>query len=75
MHTAEFTSIEAVLRHYGNINIAPGNGQDLDPRLRPNGFGQNLNLTDNEINAVVAFINTLSGNNVYTDRKWGNPFL
>ena len=75
MHTAGITSIEAAIRHYGNINIAPGNGQRLDPRLRPNGFGQQLNLTNDEVNAVVAFINTLSGNNVYTDRRWANPFL
>ena len=75
MHTAGITSIEAAIRHYGNISIAPGNGQRLDPRLRPNGFGQQLNLTNDEVNAVVAFINTLSGNNVYTDRRWANPFL
>ena len=75
MHTAGITSIEAAIRHYGNISIATGNGQRLDPRLRPNGFGQQLNLTNDEVNAVVAFINTLSGNNVYTDRRWANPFL
>ena len=66
MHTA--------LGHYGNINIAAGNNQ-LDPRLRPNGFGQQLHLTATEVNAVIAFMNTLNGVNVYTDKKWGNPFL
>jgi hypothetical protein len=26
------------------------------------------------VDAVVAFIKTLAGTNVYTDAKWGNPF-
>jgi len=32
-------------------------------------------LTTAETDAIVAFINTLAGTNVYVDRKWGNPFL
>lgn len=75
MHTAGINNIQTAIGHYGNINIAPGNAQDLDPRLRPNGFGQQLHLTANEVNAVIAFMNTLNGVNVYTDKKWGNPFL
>ena len=34
-----------------------------------------LNLTDNERNAVIAFIRTLAGNDVYTNTKWSNPFI
>jgi cytochrome c peroxidase len=74
MHTGAFNSIQQVIGHYGNITIAPGNN-NLDPRLRPNGVGQSLQLTAPEVNAVVAFIRTLSGQNIYTDKKWGNPFL
>jgi cytochrome c peroxidase len=37
--------------------------------------GQNLNLTTTEIDALVAFMQTLAGNAVYTDKRWGNPFL
>ncbi len=74
MHTAGISNIQTALGHYGNINIAAGNNQ-LDPRLRPNGFGQQLHLTATEVNAVIAFMNTLNGVNVYTDKKWGNPFL
>ncbi|MFC4262977.1 cytochrome-c peroxidase [Ferruginibacter yonginensis] len=73
MHTGVFTTVQQVIGHYGNITIAPGN-TNLDPRLRPNGVGQKLNVTATEVNNVIAFMNTLSGNNVYTDVKWGNPF-
>ncbi|RYZ23088.1 MAG: cytochrome-c peroxidase [Chitinophagaceae bacterium] len=73
MHTANFRTIQQVLGHYGNITVAPGN-TNLDPRLRPGGSGQQLNLTAAEVNAVTAFLRTLSGTNVYTDTKWSDPF-
>jgi cytochrome c peroxidase len=73
MHTGALKTLQNVIGHYGNITIAPGNN-NLDNRLRPNGVGQKLQLTANEVDAVVAFIKTLAGTNVYTDAKWGNPF-
>lgn len=73
MHTGVITSLQAAIGHYGTINIAPGN-TNLDPRLRPNGFGQQLHLTAPEVNSVIAFLKTLSGNNVYVDVKWSSPF-
>lgn len=73
MHTGNFTTLQNVIGHYGNINIAPRN-TNLDPRLTPNGFGQQLNLTATEVNALIAFIKTLSGTNVYIDPKWSSPF-
>lgn len=74
MHTGVITTLQAAIGHYGTINLAPGN-TNLDPRLRPNGFGQQLHLTAPEVNSVIAFLRTLSGTNVYTDSKWSNPFL
>jgi cytochrome c peroxidase len=73
MHTGVITSLQAAIGHYGTINIAPGN-TNLDPRLTPNGVGQHLNLTMPEVNAVIAFLKTLSGTNVYVDSKWSSPF-
>lgn len=73
MHTGVITSLQAAIGHYGTINIAPGN-TNLDPRLRPGGNGQQLNLNANEVNAVIAFIETLSGTDVYTNPKWSDPF-
>ena len=73
MHTANLAYVQNAVGHYNTINIAPGN-TDLDPKLRPNGQGQKLNLTGAEQSALVAFIKTLGGTNVYTDVKWGSPF-
>lgn len=73
MHTGNLATLQNVIGHYGTINLAPGN-TNLDPRLRPNGFGQQLHLTATEVNALTAFIKTLTGNAVYTDGKWSSPF-
>jgi cytochrome c peroxidase len=73
MHTGVITTLQQAIGHYGTINIAPGNN-NLDQRLRPNGVGQQLNLTATEVNSVIAFLRTLSGSDVYTNPKWSNPF-
>jgi len=75
MHDASLTSLTAVLEHYNDID-ATGNA-NLDNRLKggPAGNGQNLNLSAENIEALEAFIKTLSGTNVYTDTKWSNPFI
>lgn len=73
MHTGNLTTLQQIVGHYGTINIAPGN-TNLDVKLRPNGIGQKLNLNATEVNAVIAFLKTLTGRNVYTDAKWANPF-
>jgi cytochrome c peroxidase len=73
MQTASAT-IRQVLNHYNSIGAAPRN-TNLDPRLKPNNIGQNLQMTPDEINSMVAFLRTLTGKDVYTNKKWGNPFL
>ena len=73
MHTGNLATLQATVNHYNNINIAPGN-TNLDQRLTPGGNPQQLNLTATEVNAVVAFLNTLTGSDVYTNEKWSNPF-
>ncbi|MFT3980411.1 MAG: cytochrome c peroxidase [Ferruginibacter sp.] len=73
MHTGVITTLQAAVNHYNTITIAPGNTR-LDPRLMPGGVGQRLNLNAAEVDAVVAFLKTLNGSNVYTDVKWSNPF-
>jgi len=75
MHTGGIVGLRGILNHYNNINFNPVQNPNLDPRLAPNGIGQKLNLTENEITAVVAFLETLAGTNVYADKKWGDPFL
>ncbi len=73
MHTGAIRGLPAMLGHYNSINNV--RNQNLDARLKPNNIGQQLNMTQAEINAVVQFLRTLSGNNVYTDKKWSNPFI
>ena len=73
MHTGFSDDFMDVMDHYDDIN---GNGNNnLDRRLRPMGSnGQDLNMTQAEKDAVFAFIKTLTGNNIYTDEKWSDPF-
>ncbi len=73
MHSGVFTSLQNVVGHYNNIPAQAGNN-NLDARLNPGGNLQKLNLTGAEINAIVAFLQTLSGKDVYTNEKWGSPF-
>jgi cytochrome c peroxidase len=74
MHTAAPTTIRQVLNHYNSIAANPRN-TNLDARLKPNNIGQNLQMTPTEIDAMVAFLRTLTGKDVYTNKKWGSPFL
>jgi cytochrome c peroxidase len=74
MHTGVIASLQAAIGHYGDLSNAAANNPNLDPRLKPNGRGQQLNLRSTEVNAVIAFLKTLSGSDVYTNPKWANPF-
>ena len=72
MHNGAFTTLAQVIDHYAAI---PGDNPDLDPRLRrPGGAVQTLDLTAQQRLDLEAFLLTLSGNALYTDPKWSNPF-
>lgn len=80
MHDGSLPTLLAVINHYDNI-IEPNSEPPLsdwraaiDNRLFPNGNPQRLNLTDNEKQQIIAFLQTLTGTNVYTDAKWSDPF-
>ena len=73
MHNGVFATLQNVMGHYNSIPIVQGNNS-LDARLMPGGIGQNLNLTPAETAALVAFVRTLSGRDVYTNEKWSDPF-
>ena len=75
MHTGANRSLRAAINHYNTIALNQNQNPNLDARLAPNRIGQNLNLTETEISALVAFLQTLSGTNLYIDKKWSNPFL
>lgn len=65
--------MQQVLNHYDSIPSPQGNN-NLDPRLRPGGNLQRLNLTAAESAAIIAFLKTLTGSNIYVDEKWASPF-
>jgi cytochrome c peroxidase len=72
MHDGSFGTLAQVIAHY---NLIPADNTNLDNRLRrPGGAVQNLNLTTQQRNDLVAFLRTLTGANVYTDEKWSDPF-
>ncbi|AZA83933.1 cytochrome-c peroxidase [Chryseobacterium lactis] len=70
MHSAVFSTLEQVIDHYNNIpKEARTDKLDNNLRLR------SLNATPEEKKAIIAFMKTLTGKNVYKDRKWSNPFI
>ena len=72
MHNGAFPALINVLGHYdGKV----ADNALLDRRLKPNNRIQKLNITTQEAEAVIAFIRTLAGKNVYTASRWANPFL
>lgn len=71
MHTGAFENMNQVIDHYNNIQAAGNN--NLDQRLARGG-GQNLNITAEERAALIAFLKTLSGSDVYENEKWSDPF-
>lgn len=74
MHNAGANGINTlmdVVNHYDSI---PANNQNLDPRLRPGGSLQRLRLTVPQKEALVAFMRTLTGSDIYTNPKWSDPF-
>jgi cytochrome c peroxidase len=71
MHNGNLNTIDLVINHYNQVPVTPGN-TNLDPKLT--GPGGNLNLSQSQKNALKAFLKTLSGNKLYTDAKWSDPF-
>ncbi len=77
MHTANFVSLTNVLNHYDRINLFPqvqGLADAIDERLLPNGRPQDLDMSNQERNQVIRFLETLTGTDVYTNEKWSDPF-
>lgn len=70
MHTGSFMSMQQVLMHYNMMTLNP----NLDNRLRPGGNPQRLNMTNTERDAVIAFLQTLTGQEVYTAERYASPF-
>lgn len=80
MHDGSLADLRDVIEHYNDIPLPPA-GPDrtqflntLDNRLMVGGVPRQLNLTETQKDNLVAFLETLSGDNLYTDPKWSSPF-
>lgn len=73
MHDGRFPTLTAVVNFYNN---GIQNNPNLDPLLR-NAQGQpvRLNLQPNEVDALVAFMGTLTDVGIQTDPKFSDPFV
>ncbi|MCC6411482.1 MAG: cytochrome-c peroxidase [Saprospiraceae bacterium] len=72
MHDGRFTTLEQVVEHYNSGVKSHG---DLDPKLRDaDGNPQRLNLNEVEKKALVAFLNTLTDEQLLKDERFSNPF-
>lgn len=71
MHDGRFSTIKEVIQHY-NENIKPHH--ELDPKLHVEGIPVSLNLTGLEVDALEAFLNTLTSPTIAFEEKFSNPF-
>jgi cytochrome c peroxidase len=73
MHDGRFTSLAEVVEFY---NSGIQNGPALDNRLRgQNGQPIRMNLSQEEKDALVAFMETFTDNTVVVDTKFSSPFI
>lgn len=59
MHAGQFATLEKVLNHYNTAPVAPAGHSELEP----------LNLSEEEIAQIIAFLKTLDGP-INADRRW-----
>jgi len=71
MHDGRFETLRDVLDHY-NEEIQPHH--KLDSKLHTNGAPKRLGLTELDLDALEAFLNTLSAKSVLIDERYSNPF-
>lgn len=72
MHDGRFNTLEEVVEHYNS-------GIQAHPTLAPaltnaNGDPVRLNFSEEEKQALVAFLKTLTDESIATEEKWSNPF-
>jgi cytochrome c peroxidase len=78
MHNGSFTTLLEMIEHYNDVDMT--DQQLVDPLLfqgrGANGpIGQQLNLSNTDKEALANFLKTLTGNEIYTNVKWSDPFI
>jgi cytochrome c peroxidase len=73
MHNAKFTNLEQVVEHY---NTGVQNHSNLSPLLKGNnGLPRKLNLSPDDVTALVRFLQTLTDVTIQSDPRWFDPFI
>jgi cytochrome c peroxidase len=72
MHDGRFATLDQVLEHYSHGMV---NHPNLDIKLKDaNGNAMQMNISDQEKTAIIAFLNTLTDYAMITDPKFSDPF-
>jgi len=73
MHDGRFATLRDVIEHY---NSGIENHPNLDPRLRgPNDQPIRMQLSGNEMDALVAFLRTVTDESLAVDERFSDPFI
>lgn len=73
MHDARFKTLQQVVEHY---NTGVQNHPNLSPLLKGNeGLPRKLNLSPEDVAALVSFLQTLTDNTIMADPRWLDPFI
>ena len=74
MHDGSMLTLMEMIDHYDAVPNNPLNTNLDDFFKDENGIPQNLNLSIEKKNALIAFLKTLTGSDVYVNEKWSDPF-
>jgi cytochrome c peroxidase len=78
MHDGRFKTLKEVINHYNSGVVDHPNLSSVLRNNAWNGNGDNkprkLNLTDGDMNDLVAFLKTLTDENIISDAKFSDPF-
>lgn len=73
MHDGRFATLEEVIEHYSSgIQSHPS---IVSPLADDNGVAGQFNFTQQEKDALIAFLNTLTDNAMLTNEKYSDPFV
>lgn len=73
-HTGQSLDLSGITDHY-QFQIPDPDNYLLDRRFTRRDRPVHLNITETEKRQLLAFLRTLSGKQVYTDKRWSNPFV
>ena len=74
MHDGSLQTLEDVVEHYNLIPFDPRNPLNTSLLFAMNNGNVELQLEEREKADLIAFLKTLSGEDLYTNEKWSNPF-